>query len=68
MDILLVLNATRLGRDIWRTLEYVGWLGEHNVEVVCLNGELSNREVGRLLRQSRLCRAGPFDERVSPFA
>ena len=50
MDILLVLNASRLGRDIWRTLEYVGWLGKHNVEVICLNGELSNREVGQLLR------------------
>ena len=50
MDILLVLNASRLGRDIWNTLEYVGWLGKHNVEVICLNGELSNREVGRLLR------------------
>ena len=50
MDILLVLNASRLGRDIWNTLEYVGWLGKHNVEVICLNGELSNREVGQLLR------------------
>ena len=50
MDILLVLNASRLGRDIWNTLEYVGWLGKHNVEVICPNGELSNREVERLLR------------------
>ncbi len=50
MDILLVLNASKLGQDIWNTLEYVGWLGKHNVEVVCLNGELSNREEGRFLR------------------
>lgn len=50
MDILLVLNASRLGRDIWNTLEYVGWLGKHNVEVICPNGELSNREVELLLR------------------
>ena len=58
MDILLVLNATRLGRDIWRTLEYVGWLGKHNVEVVCLNGELSNQEVGRLLRTKQAMQDG----------
>ena len=58
MDILLVLNATRLGRDIWRTLEYVGWLGEHNVEVACLSGELSNREVGRLLRTKQAMQDG----------
>ena len=58
MDILLVLNATRLGRDIWRTLEYVGWLGKHNVKVVCLNGELSNREVGRLLRTKQAMQGG----------
>lgn len=58
MDILLVLNATRLGRDIWRTLEYVGWLREHNVKVVCLNGELSNREVGRLLRTKQAMQDG----------
>ena len=58
MDILLVLNDTRLGRDIWRTLEYVGWLGEHNVEVVCLNGELSNQEVGRLLRTKQAMQDG----------
>lgn len=58
MDILLVLNATRLGRDIWNTLEYVGWLGKHNVKVVCLNGELSNREVGRLLRAKQAMQDG----------
>jgi len=58
MDILLVLNASRLGRDIWRTLEYVGWLEEHNVKVVCLNGELSNREVGRLLRTKQAMQGG----------
>ena len=58
MDILLVLNDTRLGRDIWRTLEYVGWLGKHNVEVVCLNGELSNQEVGRLLRTKQAMQDG----------
>ena len=58
MDILLVLNDTRLWRDIWRTLEYVGWLGKHNVEVVCLNGELSNQEVGRLLRTKQAMQDG----------
>ena len=41
MDILLVLNASRLGRDIRNTLEYVDWLEKHNVEVVCLNGDFS---------------------------
>ena len=45
MDILLVLNASRLGRDIWNTLEYVGWLEKHKVEVVCLNGDFSVRGV-----------------------
>ena len=50
MDILLVLNASKLGQDIWNTLEYVGWQGKHNVEVVCLNGELSNWEEGQFLR------------------
>ena len=34
-----------------------GW-GEHNVEVVCLNGELSNREVGRLLRTKQAMQGG----------
>ena len=58
MDILLALNASRLGRDIWNTLEYVGWLGKHNVKVVCLNGELSNREVGRLLRAKQTMQGG----------
>jgi len=58
MDILLVLNATRLGRDIWRTLEYVGWLGEHNVEVAYLSGELSHQEVGRLLRTKQAMQDG----------
>ena len=45
MDIMLILNASRLGRDIWNTLEYVDWLEKHNVEVVCLNGDFSIREV-----------------------
>ena len=58
MDILLVLNASKLGQDIWNTLEYVGWLGKHNVEVVCLNGELSNQEVGRLLRTKQAMQDG----------
>ena len=58
MDILLVLNVTRLGRDIWRTLEYVGWLGEHNVKVICLNGEFSNQEVGQLLRTKQAMQDG----------
>ena len=49
MDILLVLNASRLGRDIWNTLEYVGWLEKHKVEVVCLNGDFSVRGVGQFL-------------------
>ena len=49
MDILLVLNASRLGRDIRNTLEYVDWLEKHNVEVVCLNGDFSIRGVGQLL-------------------
>ncbi len=49
MDILLILNASRLGRDIWNTLEYVDWLEKHNVEVVCLNGDFSLRGVEPLL-------------------
>ena len=49
MDILLVLNASRLGRDIKNTLEYVDWLEKHNIEVVCLNGDFSIRGVGQLL-------------------
>ena len=49
MDILLVLNASRLGRDIRNTLEYVDWLEKHNVEVVCLNGDFSIRGVGQFL-------------------
>ena len=49
MDILLVLNASRLGRDIWNTLEYVGWLEKNKVEVVCLNGDFSVRGVGQFL-------------------
>lgn len=49
MDVLLVLNASRLGRDIRNTLEYVDWLEKHNVEVVCLNGDFSIRGVGQLL-------------------
>ena len=49
MDILLVLNASRLGRDIWRTLEYVGWLEKHKVEVVCLNGDFSVQGVRQFL-------------------
>ena len=49
MDILLVLNASRLGRDIRNTLEYVDWLEKHNVEVVCLNGDFSIRGVEHLL-------------------
>lgn len=50
MDILLVLSASRLGRDIWNMLEYFDWLEKHNVEVVCLNGDLSIREVRGLLQ------------------
>ena len=49
MDILLVLNASRLGRDIRNTLEFVDWLEKHTVEVVCLNGDFSIRGVGQLL-------------------
>ena len=49
MDILLILNASRLGRDIRNTLEYVDWLEKHNVEVVCLNGDFSIRGVGQSL-------------------
>lgn len=50
LDILLVLSASRLGRDIWNMLEYVDWLEKHNVEVICLNGDLSIREVRELLQ------------------
>ena len=49
MDILLILNASRLGRDIRNTLVYVDWLEKHNVEVVCLKGDFSIRGVGQLL-------------------
>ena len=58
MDILLVLNASRLGRDIWKMLEYVDWLERHNVEVVCLDGALPIREVRRLLRARQAMQGG----------
>ena len=54
MDILLVLNVSILGRDIWRMAEYVDWLAGHNVEVICLDGELSIREVRRFLRTKQV--------------
>lgn len=50
MDILLVLSASRLGRNIWNMLEYVDWLEKHNVEVIYLNGALFIREVRGLLQ------------------
>lgn len=58
MDILLVVNAARLGRDIWETLKYVDWLEKHRVEVVCLNGDLSHREVKWLLQATRAMQDG----------
>ena len=54
MDILFVLNVSILGRDIWRMAEYVDWLAGHNVEVICLDGELSIREVWRFLRTKQV--------------
>ena len=58
MDILLVLNVSILGRDIWRMAEYVDWLAGHNVEVICLDGELSIREVWRFLRTKQVLPGG----------
>lgn len=58
LDILLVLNAGRLGRDIWNTLEYVDWLEKHHVEVVCLNGDLSVREVRQFLQARQTMQGG----------
>lgn len=58
MDILLVLNVSRLGRDIWKMSEYVDWLEKHNVEVVCLDGGLPSREVRRLLRAKQAMQGG----------
>ena len=62
MDILLVLNVSILGRDIWRMAEYVDWLAEHNVEVICLDGELSIQEVRRFLRTKQAMQGGAFDD------
>ena len=58
MDILLVLNVSILGRDIWRMAEYVDWLAGHNVEVICLDGELSIREARRFLRTKQALPGG----------
>ena len=58
MDILLILNASRLGRDIWNTLEYVDWLKNHNVEVVCLNGDFSIGGMSQFLRASQTVKGG----------
>ena len=38
MDILLVANICRLGRNAFEVREYVRWLKEHGVRVVCLTG------------------------------
>ena len=58
MDILLILSASRLGRDIWNTLEYVDWLKKHNVKVVCLNGDFSIRGMSQFLRVSQTMKGG----------
>ncbi len=50
VDILLVHSASRLGRDPYATLEFIDWLVEHGVEIVCMNGELSALDTGWLLR------------------
>lgn len=56
VDILLIHSASRLGRDPHATLEFIGWLAEHGVEIVCMNGELSALDTGRLLRTMRAVR------------
>lgn len=56
IDILLILNASRLGRDTWNTLEYVEWLAKHGVEVVCLNDDFSIQKLRQSLRVMRAIR------------
>ena len=66
MDILLVMNVSRLGRDIWKMPEYIVWLEKHNVEVICLDGTLPIREVRRFLRTKQATQGGAFDGTGSP--
>ena len=56
VDILLIHSASRLGRDPYATLEFIGWLAEHGVEIVCMNGEISALDAGRLLRTMQAVR------------
>ncbi len=56
VDILLVHSTSRLGRAPYATLEFIGWLAEHGVEIVCMNGELSALDTGRLLRTMQAVR------------
>jgi len=38
VDLLLVANLSRLGRDVGRTDAYLRWLEDQFVEVVCADG------------------------------
>ncbi len=38
VNVLLIWNLTRLGRDTFKTAEYLRWLKEQNVEAICADG------------------------------
>ena len=40
IDLLLVANLSRLGRDAGKTDAYLRWLGDQFVEVVCTDGSI----------------------------
>lgn len=37
VDILLVVDITRLGRGVLETRRYIRWLNDHNLRLVCIN-------------------------------
>ena len=40
VDLLLVTNLSRLGRDVQKTDAYLRWLEDHSIDVVCTDGTI----------------------------
>lgn len=58
VDILLISNLSRLGRDLKKTVIYLHWLEDQFVDVVCADGMVPQTQtevLHRLLEASNIC-------------
>lgn len=50
MDVLLVKDMSRLGRNTQDVLDYIDWLEQNGVDVICMDGDGPVKEVAEITR------------------